>query len=76
VLATPTLLASGNKDRVDLGLCNNGAVTVYIGYLSTLSTSASSWPLAVGEKESDNTYFGDVYGIVATGTCEVIVREK
>src|SRR5687768_2416603 len=55
---------------------NNGSVTVYVGG-ADVTTSGATMGLPVGPGESVNVEgHGDVaYGIVATGTCDMIVLE-
>lgn len=55
---------------------NNGAVRVYVGG-STVTTSGATTGLPLDPGDSLNVETSDdvVYGIVATGTCDVIVFE-
>jgi hypothetical protein len=55
---------------------NNGSVTVYIGFTSSVTTS-NGFPLAAGASMSfEFGYSGDaLYGIVASGTADVRVLE-
>lgn len=78
VATTATRLDSASKsdDRAgsDIALYNNGSVTVYLGRSDV--TTANGMPLAAGAywSESLDSVSG-LFGIVASGTCEVRVRE-
>ena len=58
----------------DIALYNAGAVTVYLGKSDV--TTANGVPLAAGAYWSESLGTDSaLYGIVASGTCEVRVRE-
>lgn len=68
--------ASKSDDRAgsDIAVYNAGSVTVYLG--SSSVTTATGIPLAAGAYYSESLdAVSRLYGIVASGTCEVRVRE-
>lgn len=79
VANTATRLDSTTKDRAkgrdsEIALYNAGAVTVYLGKSDV--TTSTGVPLAAGAYWSETLDADSVlYGIVASGTCEVRVRE-
>lgn len=78
VTTTATRLdTSSETDSVsgsDIALYNAGAVTVYLGKDDV--TTANGMPLAAGAYWSESLDAASgLYGVVASGTCEVRVRE-
>lgn len=76
VTTTATRLDSADQSAgASVAVKNVGAVTVYVGGSGV--TTAAGYPLAAGEAISlDVGKTDEVYGIVATGTCEVRVLES
>lgn len=76
VANTATQLLRLNQSKAGWIIANNGSVTVFIGGSGV--TTANGLPLAAGEKMSSDggtEFEGDVYGIVASGTCDTRVLE-
>lgn len=71
---TADLIAAENDDRNQLDLYNNGANTVYIGFVSTV-LSTNGFPIPAGASFSFNNYNGAVYGITSAGSSDIRVME-
>ena len=69
-----TTVLSDNPNRVSWLIKNNGSVTVYIGFSSSL-TAANGLPLYPGDVISDDSYTGPVYVITDSGTSDLRVME-
>jgi len=83
VAATATLLVAKNSHRIGLFITNQSAVDVFISVTSSV-TITKGFTLAAGERytetpedvDREDYYWGDYYGIVATGTAAVAVVEQ
>ena len=74
VTTSPTALpASALTRRRAVGIYNAGSVTVYVGGNDV--TTSSGWPVAAGAAVTFDIGRAALYGIVATGTCDVRVME-
>lgn len=72
--ASATLIAAAAASRKGLVVANNGSATVYLGLSGV--TTAAGLPLVAGEKavfSADFVFAGALYGIAASGTCDVRV---
>lgn len=77
VLNTPTLIKGYDVEpRVSLALYNDSNQTIYLAYTAASCDTTNGFPLFSGEKEAEDHYFGNVYGIVASSTAVVRVRVK
>ena len=74
VTSTATLVAPGTTTRSSLVMVNNGSVTVFVGAASV--TTATGTPVAAGASISLSNFNGALYGIVASGTCDVRTLEE
>jgi hypothetical protein len=71
---TATEIVGLNPARKVLALYNNGSVTVYLGFSATDCTT-SSLPLLPESYIIFELKADPIFGIVATGTCDVRVWE-
>lgn len=71
-----TTSATALNDVGDALIYNDGAVTVYVGGpMVTTSGATKGLPLLPGDSIPIDGQGDVLYGIVATGTCDVIVLE-
>jgi len=77
VTTTAGVIAEGDDSRRAVLIKNIGASTVFLGGTNAVASSGANegWELAAGETFPDTVSTGDIYGIVASGTCEVKVWE-
>lgn len=76
---TATLIRAKNVNRLSISIVNGGAATVYLGVDTTVTTNTGSNPgyeLLSQSVFDDDSYIGDIYGIVAAGTITVTFWEE
>lgn len=69
-----TTVLNANPTRKQYTIYNNGSVTVYITFGTTVDTSID-FPLPAGGLISDNVYTGVITGKTASGTGELRIIE-
>lgn len=77
---TATKIVGFNEKRVSLILQNLGSVTVYFGPDSSIVAGQEPFLLQDGSLEEDTSggrnWRGDIYGITASGTSDVVYWER
>ena len=74
VLSTATLIKAANTNRKAILIKNNSTQNVFLGQNSSVTIS-NGQVIAPGETFFDDSYTGDIYGIVAGGSADVRYTE-
>ena len=76
ITTSATEIVPYNRNRRIMVIRNNGTVTVYLGFSTTDCTTATGFPLEAGDVIKYTLKVDPIYGIVASGTCDVRVEEQ
>jgi hypothetical protein len=76
---TPTLICTANRKRANFCIVNGGVATVYIGSDNRVTTNTGAkqgLELLANATMDNDTYTGEVWGVVAVGTAMITKWEE
>ena len=74
ITTTVGLVLAANADRRYFSVFNNGGVAVYVGFDTSVTTS-TGFVIPIGGAIGYSFYYGSIFGIVSTGSCDLRIIE-